>query len=98
MEDIQGKINSYNGKIINALSELHDELPTIDLRIKLLAIAKLLGERDCAYGEFIKRTMTGLQMHAGNVQSFLNYMSFDLEATRRERDKYLKQLRGEDDA
>ena len=98
MEDIQGKLNSYNGKIITALSELHDILPTAELRNKLLDVAKLIGERDCAYGEFIRRTMAGLQTHAGNVQSFLNYMSFDLEATRRERDKYLKQLRGDEDA
>jgi hypothetical protein len=98
MEDIQGKINVYNKKIIDALSELHDKLPTAELRGNLLSIAKMIGERDCAFGEFIRHTMSGLHTHAGNVQSFLNYMSFDLEATRRERDKYLKQLRGDEDA
>ena len=95
MAGIHEKINDYNKEILVKMAALLALLPTAELKQSLLSIAKIMGERDDTFNTFVKSTMTGVQQHADSIHTFLKYMQFDLEATRRERDKYLRQLNGE---
>jgi Mg2+ and Co2+ transporter CorA len=95
MADIHERIDEYNREILATMAMLHSLLPTVELKQHLLYIAKLMGDRDNAFNAFAKTTMSGVQQHAENIHSFIKYIQFDLEATRRERDKYLRQLNGD---
>jgi hypothetical protein len=95
MAGIHEKIGEYNKEILTRMAALLDLLPTAELKRHLLSMVKLIGERDDVFNNFFKLTMTGVQQHTDSINTSIKYMQFDLEATRRERDKYLRQLSGE---
>jgi len=98
MEDIQKKLEEYNNKILAGLVNLHVRLPD-ELKPFLMVVVSLIGERDELFNAYVKKAMASVFHHAEDIQTFMNYMQFDLEATRRERDKYFKQLKeGDADA
>lgn len=97
MEDIKKKLDRYNEQIISKLAFLHGAIADQDHKDMLMDVVKLIGERDSVSAEFINKAMQDAIAYAENMARCMNYVHFDLEATRRERDKYLKRLNGEAD-
>lgn len=97
MANIPESINEYNNKVLSLIYELFGKETDPFQRKRILMLAQAISERDVAFSDLIKKEMLKAQVGVEGLKSMLNYMSFDLEATRRERDKYQRELEGNAD-
>jgi hypothetical protein len=97
MENMNASISAHNAVILKLLSELYSGEKDPFRRKKFLMLCHVLAERDSTFVNWIKSQMSNASSSVDDLKSIVSYITFDLEATRRERDKYLKELEGRED-